>query len=140
MDQLATRIMLDALEEQGDARAAWEAVAYCLGRGIELPEWVKRYLGQTAVSLLDHLDNRDLRHPVQLARALGFDLLKKRLAHLDPDIDPVEVHREISAWIEQGQVRSIAEGARRYNAVILTGRYSPETIRGWFNEGRKQAS
>ena len=45
MDQLATRIMLDALEEQGDARAAWEAVEYCLYKDVAFPEWAKRYLG-----------------------------------------------------------------------------------------------
>jgi hypothetical protein len=137
MDKLLNTITLDALEEQGDAAAAWQAVALCAQNNLPLPEWVTRYLAATATRLLDHLDNRDERHPMNLARALGFDQLKRPAAY-DYDRDPEIVFEQITEWLTGGEVESISEGARRYHADVLLGVGSPETVRGLFHEGRRR--
>jgi hypothetical protein len=135
MDKLANRIMLDALEERGDARAAWEAVAFCAEKNLPFPDWVTRYLAATAVALLDHLNNRDERHPAKLIRALAFDRLN-RTDPYDPDRDPEAVHERITTWLAMGEVKNISEGARRYHAEVLRGVGSPETVRGLFHAGK----
>lgn len=135
-DGLLNIAVLDGLEHQGDARAAWEAVAFCIEEGLPFPEWVTRHLAATAASLLDYLHNRDERHPMSLIQALGFDRLDKPDAY-DPDRDPEFVYERITTWLATGEVKNISEGARRYHAEVLRGVGSPETVRELFYRRRK---
>lgn len=136
MDKLANKIMLDKLEEQGDARSAWEAVAYCAEKGLPFPSWVTHYLAETAASLLDYLASRDEQPPKLLPGLLGFVGLKKRPPPTNPFHDPHEVYEEINSWLRGGEVRSIAAGAKRYSEEVLQGSHAPETVRGWYNSVR----
>lgn len=134
-----TSLRLDGLEERGDARAAWQAVAFCVEKDLPFPQWLTRYLAATASSLLDHLDNRDERHPMNLLKALGFDRLVKPDAY-DPDRDPEFVYERITTWRATDEVKNISEGARRYHAEFLRGAGSPETVRVLFHEGKKRVT
>lgn len=136
MDIQPNTLTLDGLEEQGDARAAWQAVAFCIEKGLPFPEWVTRYLAVTASRLLDHLDSRDVRHPMRLNEVLGFDCLNKP-DDFDFDRDPEVVYERIATWIALGEVKNIAKGAERYLVEVLCGAGSPETVRGLFYKGRK---
>lgn len=138
-DGFLNTAVLDGLEEQGDARAAWQAVAICIETGHPFPKWVMRYLATTAGALLDHLDNRDERHPLNLVQALGFDRLKKPDSY-DPDRDPEAVYERITTWRATGEVKNISEGARRYHAEVLRGVGSPETVRVLFHEGKRRTN
>ena len=140
MDKLTNRMMLDALEEQGDARAAWEAIAFCAEKNLPFPDWVTRYLGATAAGLLDYLANRDKLPPDMLPQVLGFVGLAKRAPPANPFHDPHEVYEEINSWLRGGEVRSIAEGARRYSDEILKGSHAPETVRSWYNAVKKRVT
>jgi hypothetical protein len=137
-DRLLNTAVLDGLEEQGDARAAWQAVAFCAENGLPLPEWVARYLAATAERLLDYLDNRDERHPISLRYALDLDRLTQADRY-DHDRDPDVVFERITTWLADGGVKNISEGARRYHADLLRGAGSPETVRELFYRGRKRA-
>jgi len=136
-DGLLNSLALDGLEEQGDARAAWQAVSLCVENGLPFPGWVTRYLRRTATGLLDHLDNRDERNPIRLVNVLGFDRLIKS-ARYDPDRDPDAVFERITTWRATGDVKTISDGARRYHAEVLKGIGSPETVRVLFHEGKKR--
>ena len=115
MDKLANRIMLDALGEQGDARAAWEAIAYCTANGVPLPDWVNSYLAGTAAGLLDYLANRDKVPPEALPQVLGFVGLAKRLPPANPFHDPHEVYEEINSWVRSGKCKSQSRAVSRYS-------------------------
>jgi hypothetical protein len=136
-DRLLNTAVLDGLEEQGDARAAWQAVAFCTEKGLPFPQWVTRYLAATAPRLLDHLDNRDERHPMSLRYALGFDRLNEPDTY-DHDRDPEVVFARITTWLTGGEVKNISEGARRYHSDVLRAAGSPETVRELFYRGRKR--
>lgn len=138
MDKLANRIMLDALEEQGDARAAWEAIAYCTANGVPLPDWVNSYLAGTAAGLLGYLTNRDEQPPKVLPGLLGFIGLEKRPPPANPFHDPHEVYEEINCWVRQGKAKSVAHAAKLYSDEVLQGTHAPETVRGWYNSVRRR--
>lgn len=131
-DALLNTIALDGLEEQGDARAAWQAVAFCIEKGLPFPEWVTRYLAATAANLLEH---HDARHPLNLKRALGFDRLNRPDPY-DPDRDPEQVYERIATWIADGEAKDITAGARRYHEDVLKGVGPLETVRGLFYKGQ----
>src|SRR5690349_999108 len=99
-DALLNTATLDGLEEQGDDRAAWEAVAFCIEKGLPFPDWVTRYLATTAKALLDYHDGQ---HPLNLKRALGLDRLNTPEPY-DPDRDPEAVHERITTWLATGEV------------------------------------
>jgi hypothetical protein len=123
---------LDGLEAQGDARAAWEAVALCIEKGLPFPDWVTRYLATTAKALLDYHDGQ---HPLNLKRVLGLDRLNKPDAY-DPDRDAEEVYERIATWIADGEVKNISEGARRYHREVLQEIGAVETVRELFYRGQ----
>lgn len=118
MDRLLNNLTLDGLEDRGDARAAWQAVAFCIEKGLPFPDWVTRYLAATAASLLDHLDNIDVRNPMRLKEVLGIDRLNRPDAY-DFDRDPEVVYERIATWIALGEVKNVSKGAERYLAEVL---------------------
>ncbi len=140
MDKLANRIMLDALEEQGDARAAWEAITYCTANAVPLPHWVNNYLAGTAAGLLDYLANRDKLPPEVLPQVLGFVGLEKRRLPANPLHDPHEVYEEINQLRRSGKFKSVAAAAKHYSEKVLNGSHAPETVRGWYNSAKKRVT
>lgn len=140
MDKLATRIMLDALEDQGDARAAWEAIAYCMANGVPLPDWVNSYLAGTAAGLIDYLANRDKLPPEALPQLLGFIGLEKRRPPANPFHDPHEVYEEINSWVRSGKCKNVAAATKEYSERVLNGSHAPETVRGWYNSVKKRVT
>lgn len=132
-DDFLNTATLDGLEEQGDARAAWQAVAFCIDNGLPFPDWVTRYVRTTAKNLLEH---HDARHPLNLKRALGFDRSNTPEPY-DHDRDPEVVYERIVTWRSLGEVKNISEGARRYYKEVLKETGSPETVRELFYRGQR---
>ena len=116
-------------------RAAWRAIAVCIDRDIDFPDWVRSYLRTTAdrtkqITENDRTPNRD---DVTWAVDLGPGWKK-----YDPIRDPENVYCEIQQWIDAGKVNGPSEGARLYIKKVLKDRDAKEdTVRGWFKEGRK---
>ena len=135
-DEFSNTVILDGLEAQGDARGTWAAVLFCIHKKLPFPEWVTLYLASTGANLLNHLDNRDERHPLNLLRALGFDRLNKPDGY-DYDRDPEAVFERITTWLVGGEVTTISVAARRYHAEVLNEIGSPETVRELFYRGRR---
>jgi hypothetical protein len=137
MDSLLNNLTLDGLDGQGDARAAWQAVAFCIEKGLPFPDWVTRYLAATAANLTDHLDSRDERHPTKLIEALGFDSLSTPERY-DPYRDPETVYERIVTWLETGEVKNVSKGAERYHKDVLRGVGEVGTVRGLFYKGQER--
>ena len=138
-DAFLNTVALDGLEAQGDARATWEAVAFCIEKRRPFPDWVRRYLASTAANLINHLDNRDERHPINLVRALGFDQLKKPDGY-DFDRDPEAVFEKITTWLTFGEVKNVSKGAERYHEDVLKRSGEIGTVRGLYYQGKKRAN
>lgn len=132
-DALLNTATLDGLEAQGDARAAWQAIAFCIEKDVPLPDWVTRYLAATAAALLNYHDGQ---HALNLKRALGFDRLNKPDAY-QPTRDPEEVYERISTWLAAGEVKNISDGARQYHREVLGEIGAVETVRELFYRGQK---
>jgi hypothetical protein len=117
----------------GDARAAWDAIEVCTAEGRPLPDWVLHYLAGVArqINLVHRRDN-----PLSLWRALG--LYGERDRGYDADNDPEFIHAWIAQMLAEGEVRNVAEGARRY--VERYGRANdPESVRKLYYRGRRRA-
>ncbi|WP_439544997.1 hypothetical protein [Sandarakinorhabdus sp.] len=139
MDKFANIVLLDVLEEKGDAEAAWEAVKLCTHEGLPLPAWVSRYLGETAAGLLEHFANRDVRNPMDLPKVLGFDRVKKeKWDWTGTHLDPHEAAHAIDEIIRSGEVKSVASAAKQYSETVLKGRFAPETVRSWYYSVRRE--
>jgi hypothetical protein len=136
-DSVRDTLVLDSLESLRDARAAWDAVQYCIRRELPFPKWVLAYLSDTGAKLEDFLDNRDEHGPTRLIYALGFDRLHTMESY-DYDRDPEVIFETITTWITSGEVKNVAEGARRYVDEVLGGIGDPDTVRKAFYKGRKQ--
>lgn len=135
-DRQSDTFVFDSLESLGDARAAWDAVQYCIRREVPFPQWVLDYLAETGSRLDDYLDNRDERSPTSLIYALGFDKLHTMETY-DHDHDPEVVFETINTWIIDGEVKNKSEGARRYHAERWNGAGDPESVRKAFYRGKK---
>ena len=132
---------LDGYEEQGDARAAWGAIGFCIKRDLKFPPWVLDYLSKTSVRIEEHLVNRDEQHYWRLWQALGLDKRNRDLdAGYDPKRNPEQVYELIADWIDAGECKNISKGALRYWSEVLGELGSPETVRGLFHEGRKRSA
>ena len=136
-DRLTDTFVLDSLETLRDARAAWDAVQYCIRREIAFPKWVLDYLAKTGARLEDFLDNRDEHGPTRLIYALGFDKLHK-IENYDYERDPEVIFETITTWITHKEVKNVAEGARRYHAEQWHGVGDPDTVRKAFYVGKKR--
>lgn len=134
-DRLNDTYVLESLETLRDARAAWDAVQYCISREIAFPKWVIDYLAETGARLDDYLDNRDERSPTRLIYALGFDKLHTMETY-DHDHDPAVIFETINTWIMDGKVKNPTEGARRYHAEQWKGAGDPDSVRKAFYKGR----
>jgi hypothetical protein len=126
--------IIEVLADLGDARSAWAAIKICTADGRPLPDWVLNYLAGVAGEI-EGAHRRDL---LSLWRAVGLYGERKGGAAYDADNDPEFIHARIAQMLAEGEVRNVAEGARRY--VERYGRANdPESVRKLYYRGRRKA-
>jgi hypothetical protein len=113
-----------------DGRAAWRAIAVCIERKLEFPDWALAYLKKTAKRVEQASDTDRVKRVLDLGAPLDDSELLK---------DPETVFWTIQMWMA---LRGLSQwqGCTEYiEKVLQDKKMSEETVRKWFRKGREIA-